>query len=694
MRVRASVFLSLLATVVAAAPVRFFALDTPRALAGASSRGVAVLPDGSLQVLSPLVPVASFEEPLGLALAVSAQGVAYVGTGHPARVWRVAGKEKVLVGEVPADQVTSLALGADGTLYVATALPALVLEARSGTTTLREVARLKEGNLWDLVFWRGSLWAAAGDPGRVLRLGPTGWEVAFTVPDRHARCLEPAGERLYVGTSGKGMLLAWGGSGAASVVYDSDFTEIADLQLAADGFLYVTGLTGDPTLGKPVKADGEATATVTVSESASATPQTDKGPATSEVVRVYPTGAAVAVHRFTKQVGGPLADSQAGLVVGTTVEGELWQLVEGGAAQLDTVEASQVSRLDASGSWVLTVGPVTLLHRQGPPRGAFVSPALDAGQPAAWGLVSLSGQLPPGEGCRLSFRSGPTPLPGEAWSEWTAPVACNDVPATAPPARYLQARIELEAKAQLPVPRIGRLAIAYRQLNLPPAIKELTAHPPGEVFLKGPPPSERVVEVQHPDLSGIFTVLDEDDQERQQSLGRKYYRVGYQSLSWKAEDPNGDPLRFTLEVQRQGNDSWWVVRQDLETLTLAFDTAALADGWYRFRLTASDAEANPDAPASEQALSSWVTVDNTPPRVKVRREGSQWVAQVEDDLSPIAILEWNRDAQGWHPAPSEDGLLDSRREVLRLPAAPGVHVLAVRAVDDHHNSAAVAVEER
>ena len=71
MRVRASVLLSLLATVVAAAPVRFFALDTPRALAGASSRGVAVLPDGSLQVLPPLVPGASFEEPLGLALAVA-----------------------------------------------------------------------------------------------------------------------------------------------------------------------------------------------------------------------------------------------------------------------------------------------------------------------------------------------------------------------------------------------------------------------------------------------------------------------------------------------------------------------------------------------------------------------------------------------------------------------------------------------
>lgn len=692
MSIRIAVFSSLLATSALAAPVRFFTLDTPRALAGSTSRGVAVFPDGSLQALPPLTPVASFEEPLGLALAVTPRGVAFVGTGHPARVWKVEGTRKTLVGEAPAEQVTALALDGAGSLYAATALPALLFRVEDGPSPrLKEIARLEQGNIWDLAFWRGSLWAAVGDPGRVLRLGTAGWEAALAVPDRHARCLEPAGEQLFVGTSGKGMVLRWNGSGAAEVLYDSEFTEIADLQMGGDGFLYAACLTGDPTLGKPAKADGEAT--VTVSESVATTPQTDSRPATAEIVRVHMTGAASPVHRFTRQVAGSLAWSAAGLVVGTTVEGELWQLVDGGVAQLDTVDASAVSRLDGSGSWVLTIGPVTLKRRQGPPRGTFVSPPLDAGQPATWGRATLEGQLPPGEGCRQAFRSGPTAEPGEAWSEWSPPAPCGDVRAVAPPARYLQARIEMEA-AGGGAPRVGRLAIAYRQLNLPPAVKEFVVHPPGEVFLKGPPPSERIVEVQHPDLAGIFTVLNEDDQERQQTLGRKYYRVGYQSLSWKAEDPNGDPLRFSLEIQRRGRDEWWLIRQDLDTLTLALDTAALADGWYRFRLTASDAVANPDAPALRQALSSWVTVDNTPPRLQVRREGPEWVVEVEDALSPIAILEWNRDARGWQRATCEDGLLDSRREVVRLPAVGGTHVLTVRAVDDHHNSAAIAVEER
>jgi hypothetical protein len=241
---------------------------------------------------------------------------------------------------------------------------------------------------------------------------------------------------------------------------------------------------------------------------------------------------------------------------------------------------------------------------------------------------------------------------------------------------------------------VGRVAVAYRQINLPPEVKELTAHDPGEIFLKGPPPSDRIVEVQHPEFSGIFTTLDDDAKEGQERLGKKYYRVGYQSLSWKADDPNGDALRFMLEVQGPGNERWWKVRDGLETVVLAIDTQALADGLYRFRLTATDAPANPEAPATTQALSSWVVVDNTPPKVTVVREGAFWVVTADDALSPIVRVEWNRDADAWHPLAPEDGLLDRRHETFRVQVQAGQHVLAVRAMDDHYNLAIVAVEEK
>ncbi|OFV82104.1 MAG: hypothetical protein A2Y78_13135 [Acidobacteria bacterium RBG_13_68_16] len=679
-----------------ATETRYFVLDTPRALAGATGKGVAILPDGTLYPLSPLGPVATFDEPLGLALTVAPDGTAFVGTGHPARLWRVREGKKELLGEAGADQITALLLDPDGSLWATTAAPALLLRVRGARGKPEEVARLSEGNLWDLAWFKGGLVAAAGNPGRLLRLTPKGLEVATPVPDRHARCLAVTGDVLLIGTSGKAFVMRWTGEGTPGVVFDSGFTEIAALAAAPEGVVYAAGITGDPTMGKPpAKEQTEASVSVTVSESATPTPETRAGPATSEIVRILPPGAAVTVHRFTKQIAGTLTWGDSGLVIGTGLEGELWQLLEdGSAAQLDSVDATQVVRVAARGEWVLTQGPVKLLRRSGPPRGTFASPPLDAGQPTQWGEALLRGELPTTGACTLRFRSGAVSPPDETWSAWSAPLPCPGGKVSAPPARYLQWQVELQPPPAVSAARVGRVVVAYRQINLPPAIKELTVHNPGEIFLKGPPPSDRIVEVQHPDLSGIFTTLDDDAKEAQDRLGKKYYRVGYQTLSWKTEDPNGDALRFTLEVQGSGSERWWKVRDDLETVVLGIDTQALADGLYRFRLTANDAPANPEAPATTQALSSWVTVDNTPPRVTATREGSSWVLTVDDALSPVVRVEWNRDADAWHPLAPEDGLLDKRHETFRIPVQPGRHVLAVRAIDDHHNRATVAVEEK
>jgi hypothetical protein len=689
---RTGVFLLILLTVTTAeaTQTRRFVLDTPKLLAGATGRGVVVFPDGSLQALPPLQAIASFDEPLGLALAVGADGTAYVGTGHPARIGRIAKGQRELVGEPKADQTTALLLAPDGTLFAATASPALVLRLAAGGKGLEEVARLSEGNIWDLAWYGGGVVVAAGNPGRLLRLTGSALAPLATVPDRHARCLAVSGDALLVGTSGKGLVLRWVGDGPLGVVYDSAFTEIAALAVGKDGVVFAAGLTGDPTLGKtPSKADSDGEASVSVAESSLTPPTTDKGPATSEIVRIVPVGAATVVHRFTKPIAGTLAWAERGLVIGTGMDGELWQLVDGSAAQLDSVEAGQVVRLERAGEWVLAQGPVKLLRRSGPPHGTFTSPALDAGQPAQFGEARVQGSLATVRGCTVRFRSGAIAEPDDTWSSWSAPQPCGRGAAQAPVARFLQWQLELEGDSALS--RVGRVEVAYRQVNLSPEIKELTVYAPAEVYLKTPPPADRVVEVQHPDLSGIFTVLD-DDQERQTALGKKYYRVGFQSVSWKVEEPNGDPLRYSLEVQRNGAANWWKVRDRLETTVLAFDTQALADGAYRFRLSATDEPGNPVGPLVEQAISSWFVVDNSAPAISAKRDGDGWLITVEDALSPLVKVEWNRDANEWRALPSEDGLLDGRRERFQLPAQVGARSLAIRAVDDHHNRATIALE--
>jgi hypothetical protein len=694
MRSAAAVILTALAAAgVEASSTQHFVLDTAQSLSGAVASAVAVGTDGSLRPLAPLGTVASFDEPLGLAMAVEADGSVLVGTGHPARLWRVHGGAKTLVADVAADQVTALLTAPDGEVFVSTAAPALLLRLPRGGHALEQVSKVAEGTLWDLAWFKGNLIAAAGNPGRLMRLGQGGLEVAATVPDQHARCLAVSGDTLLVGTSGKGLLLRWTGEGKIGAFFDSSFTEIAALTVAPDGTVYAAALTGEPTSGKPAKTSGgEGEVSVTVSTSTDSAPQTDHGSATAEILQISPQGAALTVHRFDKQLAYALAWNDGHLVIGTGLEGELWQVTEGAPAELDTVDAAQVVRLAGGGAWVLTQGPVKLLHRSGTPRGTISSPPLDADQPALFGATRVSATVPDGASCAVAFRSGATERPDETWSDWSAPQPCGSVRAAAPRARFLQWRLALDSggKAGLVVTGVD---VAYRQINLPPQIEDVTVHEPAVIFVKGPPPSDRVIEAQHPGASGIFTTLSEDDKAQRDRLGKKYYRVGYQTLSWKVEDPNHDALQFDLDITGEGSGEWWPIRKHLDADSLAFDTEAVADGRYRCRLTATDAPDNPDEPATSRRISGWFTVDNTPPRVEIGRAEGMWVVTVSDALSPLFTVQWNRDAKEWHDLVPVDGLLDSREETFHIPAATGRHVLAVRAMDDHYNRATAAVEE-
>jgi hypothetical protein len=675
----------------AAAQTRWFRSDTPETLDGAVGVGVAIGRDGTMCPLPPLAPVATFDEPLGLALAVTPDGTAYVGTGHPARVWRVRAGHKELVAETAADQITALLVAPDGVVFIATASPAELLRLPRGAAKVETVSRLAEGNIWDLIFFRGQLIAAAGNPGRLLRLGKNGLEVAAAVPDRHARCLAVSGDTLLVGTSGKGLVMRWTGVGEVGAFFDSGFTEVTALAAGGDGAVYAAALTGDPTLGAPPKPSSGDVA-VAVSTGGETPPTTDKGTATSEILKITPEGAATILYSFTKQLAGTLAWGDDGLTVGTGMEGQLWRLVEGSAAQLDAVDAAQVVRVADGGEWVLTQGPVRLMKRAGMPRGSVTSPVLDAEQPSHWGAAVVATTDAAHGTCAVRFRSGATATADDTWSNWSAARPCGALVADAPPARYLQWRLELSAPVGSRF-AVSRVNVAYRQVNLAPEIKALTVHPPGAVFLKGPPPSEQIVDVKHPDLNGIFTTIGDDESGDLDRLGKRYWRVGYQSVSWKVEDPNKDPLRFKLEIQREGSEGWWTVRDRMESTVIAFDTQALADGLYRVRLTADDGAANPLKPLTTQRLSSWFSVDNTPPRITLTRQGADWLVTVDDALSPIAVVEWNRDAEAWHQLQPDDGLLDQPHETFHIHVAAGRHVFSVRAVDDHHNRVVATVEE-
>ena len=89
------------------------------------------------------------------------------------------------------------------------------------------------------------------------------------------------------------------------------------------------------------------------------------------------------------------------------------------------------------------------------------------------------------------------------------------------------------------------------------------------------------------------------------------------TLTWQADDPNGDQLIYALYVKATDEQEWHLLKDKIHQASYTIDPSALADGKYVARLVASDEESNPPNSArTSELLSAPFWVDNTPPEVR------------------------------------------------------------------------------
>ncbi len=597
--------LILSASLAAATETRHWVVDTTSDFLEGQGEGVAVTEDGRLEPTAPWRAAVTFEEPLLVAGGRLGDGSLVVGTGFPARLYRIDGERKDLLTAVPGEQVTAVLVTGDDEVLVASMPPGVLYRWRRNR--LDEVARLGEGAIWDLAPYDGAVVAAAGTPGSLYRLGQRGLERWLELPDAHARCLAPSAQGLLVGTSGKGLILSAQPSGRLALLADSPFTEISDLVAAPDGTVWATALVGEPVKAPPKKADKAEDGSVTT-ETANLDldlPKINGATASSELLRLTPEGALLSMHRFAKQVASALVLSGDAVLVGTGYEGEVWRFLEGGGARLATIDAVQVVAALEGGDLLLTQGPGQLLTRR--PGSGSARYRIDATRferPVRLGEFRVT---PAAAGVRIRFRSGASDKPDDTWLPWTDWQLAGRGAVPLQPAKALQWEVELD-RGEV----VERVEVAYREVNLAPRIESVDVEDPGVVYLGAPPPSGPVIERSNPDFSGIFTVIDErEKRDANNAKGKKFWQVGFRTVSWKAEDANEDPLRFELAVERD-DGLRLPVRLDVEGTQLAVDTTALPDGIYRFHVTASDELANPGDGLSTSGASRWFVVGDHP----------------------------------------------------------------------------------
>ena len=670
-------------------------VDTAEELLEGRGSDVQVTAEGTVQRIAGWAAGPDFEEAVVMAAASAGDGSLIVGTGFPARLYRVRGDQAELLADVEAEQITALLATKNGDVLVATVAPGVLY--RWHRDSLEEIGRLGEGGIWDLALFDGEVVAAGGPPASVFKVTERGLVRWVELPDVHARCLEPYGDRLLVGTSGKGLILTIDGSGKLGVLADSPFTEIADLA-AGGGVVWAAALVGEPvTTPRQKKSngdngeDGEVETEVTVTTDIKL-PEINGKTATSEILKLTAEGGLLSVHRFTREVATSIAWDGEGLLVGTGFEGEVWRFVDSGGARVATIDAVQVVGVVDGGAALLTQGPGGVFWRrmEGARAGRFRSKAQQFKQPVRFGEYRVE---PVSDDLRIRFRSGVSADPDKTWLTWTEWMPASGGSVGLPAARSLQWEVDFPADAKT-APLVDRVEVAVVEVNLPPRMKMLVVEEPGVVYLSAPPPTGPVIEAVHPDVNGIFTVIDDSAPKKNGSTkGKKYYRAGFRTVSWQVSDPNKDPLQYRLEIEDR-NGFNLNVRERIAGTQLGVDTHALPDGTYRFRLTATDAPGNPEGAIEVSRASRWFAVDNTAPKASLRRTGDRWVVTVQDNLSPIVRAEWSRDGSEWTALAPTDGLLDGREETFEFPAVSGRHMIVVRVVDRQHNRAtAGAVEE-
>jgi len=240
------------------------------------------------------------------------------------------------------------------------------------------------------------------------------------------------------------------------------------------------------------------------------------------------------------------------------------------------------------------------------------------------------------------------------------------------------------------VPVVRRVEAAYKNRNAAPVIESFLALGPSEVLARSASGGTNVFETTAPDEKGIFTGLEES---RSEPPPRRLLRKGYRTLTWKATDADSDTLTYELEFKPVGASRWYLLKKGVRDAYYSFDTTALPDGDYIFRLTVSDAESNPEEAKTASRETSPVVVDNTPPAVKrIASAAGVFEFEARDSASPILEAEYSVDAKEWVRIEPKDGIADSPVETYQIKLDPKwkSSFLLIRVTDAARNSTAAS----
>ena len=672
--------------------------------------GVSVSYDGTLALAPKAEKIAAPQEEFYLSVLATAEGVTFLGTGHGGKIYRIDkdGKSELWF-QVPEMDVTTLAQDAKGTLFAATSPNGKIYKITDKGKG-EEFFNPAEKYIWDLLFLEGGeLWAAVGENGGIYRISPLGeGRMFFKAAENHILCLErTARGDVIAGSGGNGLIYRIGADGRLSVLFETPYEEVRSLAVDREGQIYAAA-SGTSTRARkdeadetPVRLDAEVTVTASASGGGGrpANLPTAAGAARDGGALYRLTGEGLAKRLWSsddEMIYSLLwREGEKKVVFGTGGKGRIYSVDrEERIALLLQLSSEQVYQLVPLDSkiYVLSNNPCYfgLLLTEQRFAGEYVSPVLDARTPAAWGRIVWDAAVAAGSSVQLQSRSGNTGEPNATWTDWSPYYGKAEEQVLSPKARFLQVKVLLRTQTGKASPVFNRLTVFYLQSNIAPAVTRLEFLKPNEVYLKLPEQDDVILGVER----ALAEAPAKKDDMRFGMPSRKAERKGFQTVVWDAADENGDTLRYSLAIRKDGETEWRVLEDAWSETIYAFDTLAVPDGTYFLRLSASDAPSNPlGIELKTDRISPPLVVDNSLPVVKgftAARNGAALdiAFQAEDSYSYIEEAKVLVRPGEWRVVFPVDGIADSRSESykvsLKLPAGAENQV-TVRVRDSYGN---------
>ena len=621
-------------------------------------------------------------------------GAIVVGTDDDGKIQKVDGGKVTSLGAIPG-AIAAVALAESGGALYAGGLPSDTVWKFDGAGKASVFAKLADTEtVWALAAGRdGTLYAGTGPNGKVFSIDKGGKaHELFSTEDKRVTAVTVTSDgAVWFGTSDRALVFRYDPKTKTTrAMADFAGNEIAAIAEVAGGVVVAANELADPPPGptkgadtvdaaeKPSAPKGQAAKLPDVGSKPGADKDTPTNADTQRkgarkgkgaLFRVGLDGQLEQLHALTQTYFTSVAVAPDGAIyAGAADKGRVYLIEpDDTVATAFDVDERAVAQVFWDGKRLaFTTDDTAALYQVGDKASAakYVSEVFDAKGPSQWGRILWQGA---GK-LTVETRSGNTAKPGVGWSGWAAPAKVSTAGGgttgggiASPAGRYLQFRVSLPDDGAL-----RRVQSYYLPQNTGTSIDEITI----ELATKESQP----------------TLKEAGGKPRNPTM----------RVRWKVDNSDGDDTSYLLAVRKDGDADWRALslgKPPFTSTSFEWNTETFADGWYRLRVTSSDAPANSADRALESSRTSALfVVDNTPPVIDgLAVKAGRAEARISDALSVVTELAYSIDDEPWRLATTTDGIFDDQSEALRLAVptlAKGTHTLSLRAADGAGNVAA------